>query len=71
MADERKLDTRNKIQLGGLVVKAGLDDEPTNVLLGMLLEAADSLNAPEAEITRRRWKRRGAEAFEPLKDDPW
>ncbi len=31
--DARKADTRNKIQLGGLIVKAGLAEEPAAVLL--------------------------------------
>lgn len=62
-ADERRADTRRKIQLGGLIVKAKLDEEPTNVLLGLLLEAADALNTEDAELTRRRWMRRGREAF--------
>ena len=42
--DARKADTRNKIQLGGLIVKAGriagidLGAEEPAVLLGLLLE---------------------------------
>ena len=49
--DARKADTRNKIQLGGLIVKAGriagidLAEEPA-VLLGLLLETAKSLGGP-------------------------
>lgn len=63
-ADERRADTRRKIQLGGLIVKAQLDEEATNVLLGLLLEAADALNTDDADLTRRRWMRRGREAFD-------
>ena len=44
--DARKADTRNKIQLGGLIVKAGLAEEPAAVLLGLLLEAAGTLSGP-------------------------
>ena len=44
--DARKADTRNKIQLGGLIVKAGLAEEPAAVLLGLLLEAAERFPAP-------------------------
>jgi hypothetical protein len=33
---ERRADTRRKIQLGGLIVKAGLAGEEPSVLLGML-----------------------------------
>lgn len=39
---ERKQDTRQKIQLGGLVKKAGLHEEPPAVLLGLLLEAKEN-----------------------------
>ncbi len=61
--DERKADTRNKIQLGGLVVKAGLGEEETAVLLGAFIEAADALNGPNGVAIRRRFRRRGDAAF--------
>ena len=64
-SDERRADTRLKIQLGGLIIKAKLDEEASNVLLGLLLEAADALSAEDGELTRRRWMRRGRAAFEP------
>jgi len=38
--DKRKADTRKKITLGGLVVKAGLQEASPAFLLGVLLEAA-------------------------------
>ena len=44
---ERKLDTREKIQLGGLVVKVGLRDEDKDALLGGLIELAESLRNPQ------------------------
>ena len=53
---ERKADTRRKIQLGGLIIKAGLDGEELAVLLGMLTAGARVLNAPNAMESRRRWK---------------
>jgi hypothetical protein len=53
---ERKLDTRRKIQLGGLVKKAGLQGEPTAVLLGLFLEAAEFL---QDETTKARWRLKG------------
>jgi hypothetical protein len=37
---ERKRDTRDKIQLGGLIAKAGLRDCNKAVLLGALIELA-------------------------------
>jgi hypothetical protein len=53
--EERKLDTRRKIAIGGLVIKAGLDHEDPAVLLGMLLSAARVLSSPNASEHRRRW----------------
>ena len=46
---DRKADARRKIQLGGLIMKAGLDEEPAAVLLGLLLEAAETLAGPVAK----------------------
>jgi hypothetical protein len=60
---ERKTDTRRKIQLGGLIVKAGLASEDPAVLLGMLTAGAKVLNAPNATDSRRRWKELGDGAF--------
>ena len=47
---ERKLDTRNKIMMGGLIIKAGLDDlHRLNkaALLGMLLDAKRKLDSAD------------------------
>ena len=44
---ERKLDTREKIQLGGLIVKVGLRDEDKDALLGGLIELAETLQNPK------------------------
>ena len=40
MSDERRLDARLKIELGGLVVKAGLRDADRALILGALIRAA-------------------------------
>lgn len=56
---ERKQDTRRKIQLGGLIKKAGLDNESTAVLLGMLLENFEELNSLNGEDSRKRWLLKG------------
>ena len=50
--DARKRDTREKITLGGLVVKAGLREADRAFLLGVLLEAAnlDPRNPRYAEL---------------------
>jgi hypothetical protein len=51
-SDDRKKDTREKIQLGGLIVKAGLRYEKRALLLGMLIDAAQRLRGSEAERER-------------------
>jgi hypothetical protein len=61
--DARKADTRNKIQLGGLIVKAGLGSEQAPVLLGLLLAAAKALSGPDGTAARERWRKTGADAF--------
>jgi hypothetical protein len=60
-SDDRKKDTREKIQLGGLIAKAGLRYEKRALLLGLLIEAKRNLagNAPE----RARLLAVGEEAF--------
>ena len=76
-AQERRARTRQLIELGGLVQKAGLvelleDDRAT--LLGALLGLADQLRGTDAaEITpadlRMLWRRRGLRAFEAERAD--
>ncbi|HTT76562.1 MAG TPA: conjugal transfer protein TraD [Candidatus Binataceae bacterium] len=60
---ERRRDTRRKIQLGGLVIKAGLADEEPAVILGLLAAAKRVLNGAHAADSRRRWKELGDQAF--------
>lgn len=57
----RKKDTREKIQLGGLIAKAGLRYEKRALLLGLLIDGANRIKADEAE--RERLTAIGAEAF--------
>ncbi len=61
---ERAADTRHKIQLGGLVIKAGLADLASNEMLGALLEIKDILDGPEGDANLRKFMRRGRRAFE-------
>ena len=56
---ERKEDTRKKIQLGGLIKKAGLDNETTAVVYGFLLEVAEKLVSQEADDFRKAWRLKG------------
>ena len=59
--DARKKDTREKIELGGLIAKAGLRYEKRSLLLGLLIDASDRLRGNEAE--RERLTAIGAKAF--------
>ena len=61
--DARKADTRRKIQLGGLIVKAGIAEEPAAVLLGLLLEAAERFAGPGGDAARERWQQAGEAEF--------
>ena len=73
---ERRARTRQLIELGGLMHKAGLiealdDDRAT--LLGLLLEAAEQLQAgglegKNAATLKARWRRKGMRAFELEKE---
>lgn len=51
-SEDRKKDTREKIALGGLIVKAGLRYESRALLLGLLIDAKSRLNGNEAERAR-------------------
>ena len=59
----RSLDTRNKFQLGGIVIPAGLDNEESAVLLGLLTLAAGALHGPDNDAVRPRFRRAGDQAF--------
>ena len=51
-SDARKKDTRDKIELGGLIVKAGLRFERRALLLGALIDLQKRLKSDEKERTR-------------------
>src|SRR3954454_16130609 len=57
---ERRRDTREKIELGGLVVKAGLREPDRAVILGALIEAAQH-DRHSAAV--KRWRAIGQDAF--------
>jgi Conjugal transfer protein TraD len=64
---ERRKRTRHLIELGGLVVKAGIvdltgDDRAT--IFGMLLRSADKLKSDQGERARALWAAKGKQAFE-------
>ncbi|WP_354670381.1 conjugal transfer protein TraD [Paracoccus sp. TOH] len=63
---ERRKRTRHLIELGGLVVKAGIvdltgDDRAT--IYGALLWMADKLNSEDGKRARSLWAGMGKEAF--------
>lgn len=59
--EARKKDTREKIELGGLIVKAGLRYEKRALLLGLLIDAGRRLSGDDKE--RLRLTAIGVEAF--------
>ena len=64
---ERRKRTRHLIELGGLVVKAGIvdltgDDRAT--IFGALLWSADKLKSDQGERARALWTAKGKQAFE-------
>jgi phage gp16-like protein len=64
---ERRKRTRHLIELGGLVLKAGLveltgDDRAT--IFGALLWMADKLQSDHGEHARAIWSEKGKQAFE-------
>lgn len=59
--EKRRKDTREKIQLGGLIAKAGLRYEKRALLLGLLIDGARRIKGDENE--RERLTAIGAEAF--------
>jgi hypothetical protein len=64
---KRRERTRQLIELGGLVAKAGLielTDDDRAVILGLLVEAAGKLRGDERDQMLTLWRRRGRRAFE-------
>ena len=59
--EARKKDAREKIELGGLIVKAGLRYEKRALLLGLLIDGGRRIKNDEQE--RARLVALGAEAF--------
>lgn len=69
---KRRERTRQLIELGGLVAKAGLielTEDDRAVLLGILVEAAARLRGDDRDQAMLLWRRRGKRAF-GADDDP-
>lgn len=63
---KRRERTRQLIELGGLVAKAGLvelTDDDRAVIFGLLVEAADRLRGDERDQAITLWRRRGKRSF--------
>jgi hypothetical protein len=64
---KRRKRTRHLIELGGLIIKAGLvdlTDDDRAALYGAFLAVADRLRGDERANALALWKRKGKRAFE-------
>ncbi|SIT09272.1 conjugal transfer protein TraD [Paracoccus saliphilus] len=64
---ERRKRTRHLIELGGLVVKAGIVDltgDDRAMILGALIWMAEKLKSEDGERARELWSGMGKEGFE-------
>jgi Conjugal transfer protein TraD len=64
---KRRERTRHLIELGGLIVKAGiveLVDDDRAAILGLLVEAAAKLQGESRDEQLALWRRRGHRAFD-------
>lgn len=64
---ERRERTRQLIELGGLVAKAGLvdlADDDRAVIFGLMVEGAATLRSERRDEALTLWRRRGKRAFE-------
>ena len=69
---ERRKRTRHLIELGGLVVKAGiveLTGDDRAMIYGALLWMADKLQNEDGEHARALWAAKGKQAFEEERKD--
>jgi hypothetical protein len=67
---KRRERTRQLIELGGLIAKAGLvelTDDDRAVLFGIMIDAAARLRGEDAGQMLLLWRRRGQRAFEDSK----
>ena len=63
---KRRERTRQLIELGGLVAKAGLidlTDDDRALIFGILVEAAAQLRSDDGGAAAALWRRRGRRAF--------
>ena len=63
---ERRKRTRHLIELGGLVIKAGIVDltgDDRAMIYGAMIWIAEKLNSEDGERARELWAEKGKEAF--------
>lgn len=65
---KRKLETRKKIQLGGLVTKAGMNTYPKDVILGALIDSKQQIESNNDE--KRFFELKGRAAFLDKESSP-
>jgi Conjugal transfer protein TraD len=66
---KRRERTRQLIELGGLIAKAGLvelTDDDRAVIFGLLIGAAATLRSEHRDQALTLWRRRGKRAFEEV-----
>jgi hypothetical protein len=64
---DRRRRTRHLIELGGLVIKAGIVDltgDDRTMIYGALIWMAEKLRSDQGEHTREAWTAKGKQAFE-------
>ena len=69
---KRRERTKQLIELGGLVVKAGLVDLTSDdraAIFGLMVEAAATLRSERGDKALALWRRRGKRAFEEAARD--
>ena len=69
---KRRARTRQLIELGGLIAKAGLvelTDDDRAVLFGVMIDAAATLEGEQRDQALTLWRRRGRRAFEQLQNE--
>lgn len=69
---KRRERTRQLIELGGLVAKAGLiklTDDDRAVIFGLLVEGSATLRSKHREQALALWQRRGKRAFDDAASD--
>lgn len=69
---KRRERTRQLIELGGLVAKAGLvklTDDDRAVIFGLMIEGAATLRSERRDQALALWRRRGRRAFDDPSED--